>query len=126
MAFHFLCIKKDKDLMYAYPILFQFLVMNVMMTLNVLTYRTPTVEIVMVTSWLIPVCARGVILIIIKLIGVKSQELNNLVITVTHAVRMKTAKRDSNVATANAVVLQATDIMPDPRSVRKVRSLSTI
>ena len=112
--------------MYAYPILFQFLVMNVMMTLNVLTYRTPTVEIVMVTSWLIPVCARGVILIIIKLIGVKSQELNNLVITVTHAVRMKTAKRDSNVATANAVVLQATDIMPDPRSVRKVRSLSTI
>ena len=126
MAFHFLFIKKDKDLMYAYPILFQFLVMNVMMTLNVLTYRTPTVEIVMVTSWLIPVCARGVILIIIKLIGVKSQELNNLVITVTHAVRMKTAKRDSNVATANAVVLQATDIMPDPRSVRKVRSLSTI
>ena len=126
MAFHFLCIKKDIDLMYAYPILFQFLVMNVMMTLNVLTYRTPTVEIVMVTSWLIPVCARGVILIIIKLIGVKSQEPNNLVITVTHAVRMKTAKRDSNVATANAVVQQATDIMPDPRIVRKVRPLSTI
>ena len=97
--------------------------MNVMMTLNVLTCRTPTVEIVMVTSWLIPVCARGVTLIMIRLTNVKSQEPNNLVITKMHAAKMMTAKRASNVATANAVVLQATDIMPDPRSVRKVRSI---
>ena len=102
---------------------FQFLAMNVMMTLNVRTYRTPTVEIVMVTSWRIPVCARGVTLIMIKLTDVKSQEPNNLVITKMHAPKMMTAKRASNVATANVVVLQATDIKSVPRSVRKVRSI---
>ena len=102
---------------------FQFLAMNVMMTLNVRTYRTPTVEIVMVTSWRIPVFARGVTLIMIKLTDVKSQEPNNLVITKMHAPKMMTAKRASNVATANVVVLQATDIKSVPRSVRKVRSI---
>ena len=102
---------------------FQFLAMNVMMTLNVLTCRTPTVEIVTVTSWLIPVCARGVTLIMIKLTDVKSQEPNNLVITKTHAAKMMTAKRGSSVATANVAVLQATDIMPNPRIARKVGSI---
>ena len=94
---------------------------NVMMILNVLIWITPTVVIVMVTSLLIPVYARGATNIIQLQIDVKSQALNNQEITRTPVLPRMAARNHWTAAKISVCVQEDMDIVQRARHAKKVR-----